>query len=1783
MRVVIADSDQSIVVMGAKETATPKQNAVNTLSKGTSNVLSNKWGFCGTTSEFCNSECQNKDGCPSVSPPLTCTERTDAAAFDVRIGYYNMAGANRPCDAMQPEGIAAGALTHINVAFGTIKDNKMVDETEPIVARTSTLKKKYPGLRVNIAIGGWVFNDPPTEKVFSDIASSSDSRTTFAKSLVQYIRKHGLDGVDFDWEYPVARDRGGTSEDYDNFVKLCEEIRAQFTREDPGWELTITLPSSYWYLRGFNLKGLADVVDWFNIMSYDIHGLWDQKNIWTGPYLKGHTNLTEIEDGMNLLWRNGVDPSQVVMGYGFYGRSFTVTDTGCTTPDGCTFDGAGFAGDCTNEPGILSYAEVVSKRSELGSDTHYDEASSVKYMVYGANQWISYDDEESFTAKKKFMSKLCLKGLMIWAVDLDTSDYQAMTALMGDELMAGALDGRLDPKDKAHLAQDLAAWTGQDCYVESQCASQKEIWAEGKARCEAGFMPIAHGHSPVQINARHLRDTFESCKEGEFKQICCPIKSTPHHCKWNGAPSSGNECTKGCGSTEFELTSDPFTDREGTNRCSKGSRSLCCDATAILQKCHWSDCGFEPGNGSLCKDDEVKVATRMDKDDGDTCPGYTGMGNGGPLPPTRQQYYRSFCCPKNDPFENCRWDNTNPHGRLPPSGPLQPPNSSPAERECLPQGCIRGELKVAHALLPDTLYQGDNHDTRIGDCLLVAGQEVAPEFSLCCDPPSVYSKKWPVEPSYLWSHAYNSKDDDVTWDFADNFGNNNADKTPNDMETDPGRDPYGFVMLDGPPGSINNAFGKDFTVLMDEEPPKSLKRRSFVTTNQTVLDSTFDHAEETIRVFCNQPADSPACRRTFYKGAKDTIIRLPDHVGEGPYARIVSMEPEEGLDSMPPWVIRRRQETRNRNGVYVVKFDYNFGLIKPRADEQVNMRVDFTNLMDYWDTITAAKPDKRRSVHDHLPFDDWKRHVDKAKTGSIMDHGEKVNGTTTFSATSNSINESGIEKRWFGSFINWLKKITTITKEEKGVIPMGISKMFTLFSGRLFCKNDAGATITAGIDITTEVSIEMQGKYAYYFSGTVVPPSIIDTYAYVGAQPRLYAGIAIDGNAELGYNSPTKRLITTLTYPGLSIKGIATVGPSLDLWGRIDGSLRVSGNIKAGVSYTFSPIDVYLPNEDRSHDSASTELSNSNVDEGLQPTFEANVKAEIDFNIRVTPEIDMGIKVGGGLGPLTSPLVDAHVAAYTNTTLNFNAVAEGNINGNGGHYRYSYSVNFLYRVGIAAVAEIIKYGSWRTDGYFPFDWQKIVLYSHEVNSLDKPSKRFVRTEESLPDAVFGRQPQNPMTIPDSPWESIGGFTTSSNASVHTMSRRKEIEFTVGGSTFKCNSDAGSVCSSDSEPQEQFGRSLEVSQLARRAPSDCKKKLPLLMYNCALAFMPVTYTGETGIRIDLPGLCSNIVKFFQQQSTIENRWTMAWDSKAQGRRRRQVCKTGACAADNQSRRKDMFKDPSQHSGLTITNCDEFPFASAEEGGREFYSSTGGASTTCVPEWQNQLQGNCNKLLNNLKTNIDYFNDAEHPSDALPDSGWKQWTNSDWLRKKGFGGMQRLARYPDRQPPAGGLSAADRQDVRLSYYHKRNFTVVLTNPDPDNSPETAWPDGNFKKGTIVGGSDKGGLPSTTKVDNAAYVLCAINTQGQQRYKFTSFNAYCWDGTSYKEAAGGWTESRQYFGCNVDFEGSPFVTRRSVPDGYIGSVPFYSAKIVHVTIPHEDLTGQDVTGDKPVDNTI
>ncbi len=74
-------------------------------------------------------------------------------------------------------------------------------------------------------------------------------------------------------EYPSADDRSGRPEDFANFPIFIRNLKRAVASSSGGRSgVTITVPVSYWYLQHFDIVSLEPWVDWFNVMSYDLHG-----------------------------------------------------------------------------------------------------------------------------------------------------------------------------------------------------------------------------------------------------------------------------------------------------------------------------------------------------------------------------------------------------------------------------------------------------------------------------------------------------------------------------------------------------------------------------------------------------------------------------------------------------------------------------------------------------------------------------------------------------------------------------------------------------------------------------------------------------------------------------------------------------------------------------------------------------------------------------------------------------------------------------------------------------------------------------------------------------------------------------------------------------------------------------------------------------------------------------------------------------------------------------------------------------------------------------------------------------------------------------------------------------------------------------------------------------------------------------------------------------------------------------------------------------------------------
>ncbi|KAL2204347.1 glycoside hydrolase, partial [Sarocladium strictum] len=376
------------------------------------NVCCSEQGFCDTSEALC----KNKVKRPSC---------TLGKSVNRVMGYFeSWSMRERACFNMRAEAVPYGLYTDVIFSFATIHP-----DTYKVTAGSneggwdmrfiSTIKLFQPNVRLWVALGGWAFNSPgPTQTTFSDIAASKTKTKTFLDSLASVMTEYSFDGVDIDWEFPVAEDRnnGLRPQDYKNMVTFMRRLRSRMEKMKKMTSMAI--PASYRYLQYFDIKALEDTVDWFNFMSYDMHGSWDINNEWAGPWANSHTNMTEIQQGLDLLWRNDINPAKVTMGMSYYGRTFTLTNPEVCNSSGlgCRVSSAGNPGRCSWIAGILLHPEIVEIVKERGLSPQLHEDAAVKTVLWDSNQWTSFDDVETWRLKADVARSQCIDGFAVWAM-----------------------------------------------------------------------------------------------------------------------------------------------------------------------------------------------------------------------------------------------------------------------------------------------------------------------------------------------------------------------------------------------------------------------------------------------------------------------------------------------------------------------------------------------------------------------------------------------------------------------------------------------------------------------------------------------------------------------------------------------------------------------------------------------------------------------------------------------------------------------------------------------------------------------------------------------------------------------------------------------------------------------------------------------------------------------------------------------------------------------------------------------------------------------------------------------------------------------------------------------------------------------------------------------------------------------------------------------------------------------------------------------------------------------
>ena len=291
-------------------------------------------------------------------------------------------------------------------------------------AQLRLLKQRHPRLKLLMAVGGW-----SGSARFSDVALTPASRRAFAASALDVVIRgqRGLfDGIDVDWEYPVA---GGLEtnvtrpEDRRNFTLLLEELRrqldAQGARDGRRYLLTAATAAGPYHAANLELDRVAPLLDWINLMTYDFHAGSREAHFNAPLYAPGGdpTPDLNVDASVRLYRERGVPAAKIVLGVPFYGCSYgrvPSANRGLFQPAG---------GPAPREwgAGEIDYDALMRKRPEARGFRRYWHPDARVPWLYNdsTGTWITYDDVQSIGQKADYARARGLGGVMAWELGGD--------------------------------------------------------------------------------------------------------------------------------------------------------------------------------------------------------------------------------------------------------------------------------------------------------------------------------------------------------------------------------------------------------------------------------------------------------------------------------------------------------------------------------------------------------------------------------------------------------------------------------------------------------------------------------------------------------------------------------------------------------------------------------------------------------------------------------------------------------------------------------------------------------------------------------------------------------------------------------------------------------------------------------------------------------------------------------------------------------------------------------------------------------------------------------------------------------------------------------------------------------------------------------------------------------------------------------------------------------------------------------------------------------------------
>jgi len=298
--------------------------------------------------------------------------------------------------------IPINMMTHILHAGINIDGSAdgSIDVPDGFVEPLLISKAHNAGVKVFILLGG-------DAGAFSTVAASDTLRVILVENLWNFAQQYGYDGVDIDWEYPGTADARG-------YYELMSTLRTFFT--SPTYQLSADIAP--WGGPGYNLKKVAGVLDFLNIMTYDCAGPWTDDGQLNSPiFWDGHDpEPYECQPGGSVqeaitAFLRFAPAVKLNIGTPFYGYDYENVNALWGSCTHCDFSVLG-----------ENYGTFIKQRVNKGGWVrYYDSIAGVPYLLHTKTPgYITYDDPSSTYLRVWYTDwERGLGGTFMWSLDAD--------------------------------------------------------------------------------------------------------------------------------------------------------------------------------------------------------------------------------------------------------------------------------------------------------------------------------------------------------------------------------------------------------------------------------------------------------------------------------------------------------------------------------------------------------------------------------------------------------------------------------------------------------------------------------------------------------------------------------------------------------------------------------------------------------------------------------------------------------------------------------------------------------------------------------------------------------------------------------------------------------------------------------------------------------------------------------------------------------------------------------------------------------------------------------------------------------------------------------------------------------------------------------------------------------------------------------------------------------------------------------------------------------------------